>query len=235
MKKNLIATFAAVFTAVLILAGCASSPAAQPSQTSADEMILAAKGEVTAIETLDGNTKITVDGSGIESDATYPLLILNMTDKTPVEANGETKDYTDGSLQVGDIVEVYLSPTTPVTASEPPMATPDRIAVTQPAPEGGAAADVKTEYKGTITEITNDNENALVYVQKEENGEPTDDLRAVVSGDTVITSEKTGDSLSLGDLQAGQKITVTTDGRATFSIPPQAVAKSIVIHDAQEK
>ncbi|MEG0784636.1 MAG: hypothetical protein RR389_04345, partial [Christensenella sp.] len=72
-------------------------------------------------------TSITVNGSEIDSQASYKLMVLNVSDKTPVVIDSKTENYTDGTLLIGDNVEVYLSPNTPVTASEPPMANPDKI------------------------------------------------------------------------------------------------------------
>ena len=72
-------------------------------------------------------------------------------------------------------------------------------------------------------------------MQNEPDGEPVNDLRAVVSSDTKITSEDTGSNMAVADLAVGQKVTVSTDGRMTFSIPPQANAQTILVHDAQAK
>ena len=41
--------------------------------------------------------------------------------------------------------------------------------------------------------------------------------------------------MAVADLAVGQKVTVSTDGRMTFSIPPQANAQTILVHDAQAK
>ena len=241
MKKNTLGTLALVFGSLFILAACAAAPPSV-SETEGDELMLAAKGEITNIETNGDTTSITVDGSNIKSNAAYRLLIAHLQNETPVIKDGNASAYTDGLLHVGDQVAVYLTPNAPVTASEPPQATPEKIVITERAPEGtsgvGSAApsDVKTEYEGSITEITLDGEYYLVYVQKEKNGEPTGDLRAVVSGDTEIVSEKREASgLKPEELKVGDKVTVTTNGTATFSIPPQASAQKIVIHDAEGK
>ncbi|BDF58580.1 hypothetical protein CE91St36_13970 [Christensenellaceae bacterium] len=240
MKKNILGTLAIAFGSIFIFAACTAVPASPP-QTESSDLILAAKGEITNIET-DGDTaSLTIDGSGVESDAAYQLLIVHPTNETPLIENGNASAYEPASLQVGDKIAVFLSPNAPVTASEPPQATPEKIVVTERAAQGAgtessASADVKTEYEGSITEITPDGDYYLVYLQKEENGEPAHDLRAVVSSDTEIVSEKREASgLAPNELKIGDKVTVTTNGIATFSIPPQASAQKIVIHDAQEK
>ena len=102
--------------------------------------------------------------------------------------------------------------------------------------DSGTAAGVQKEFGGTITEINEDGDYLLVYVQKAEGGDAADDLRAVVSADTVISSEsEPGKALAAEALATGQRVTVTTDGRMTFSIPPQAIAQAIVLHDAEAK
>lgn len=241
MKKNILGTLAIAFGSIFIFAACTAVPASSP-QTESSDLILAAKGEITNIET-DGDTaSLTIDGSGVESDAVYQLLIVHPTNETPLIENGNASAYEPASLQVGDKIAVFLSPNAPVTASEPPQATPEKIVVTERAAqsmagtESSASADVKTEYEGSITEITPDGDYYLVYVQKEKGGEPVHDLRAVVSSDTEIVSEKREASgLTPDELKIGDKVTVITNGIATFSIPPQASAQKIVIHDAQEK
>ena len=244
MKKSFIGIAALAVCSIFIFMGCApAAPATQPEPSpspSGDGLVLAAKGEITDIAANDGGTSITVDGSNTESGATYQLLIANMTDKVPVVSDGEQENYADGSLNVGDTVEIYLNETTPVTASEPPMATPEKVVVTArgDGASGGAVntPDLHKDFGGTIIEISPDGEYYLVYVQKEEGGEPVNDLRAVVSADTEIVSEKLEASgLKPEDLKVGDKVTVTTDGRMTFSIPPQASAQKIVIHDAETK
>lgn len=241
MKKNVVGTLAAAICSIFLLASCAPAPATG-MQPSGNDLILAAKGEVTHIETSGDTTSITVDGDDTDSNAAYKLLVAHLTGETPVIDNGNASAYTDGSLSVGDEVEIYLAPNTPVTASEPPQAMPVKVVVTEREAEGSPAAgasgpaDVKTEYEGKITEITPDGEYYLVYVQKEENGDPLDDLRAVVSSDTKIISEqREASGLTPGELQVGDEVTVTTNGIATFSIPPQSSAQKIVIHDAGDK
>lgn len=244
MKKSLIGLLAVALCSAFIFAGCAPMPAAQSpaaSQAPGNVTILVAKGEITDITAKDGNTSITVDGSGTESEATYNLFVANVTEKTPVQIDGKESSYTSGSFKVGDKVEIYLNENAPVTASEPPTGTPERIVLVargsgEQAGTTNAPADVQTEFEGTITEITADGEYYLAYVQKEANGEPANDLRAVVSNDTTIVSEKLEASgLKPEELKVGDKVTVTTDGIMTFSIPPQASAQKIVIHDAQAK
>lgn len=229
MKKGFFGAMAFVVCSLFVFAGC--SPAAGPSASAPadNDLILAAAGTVTDITTVDGTTSITVDGSGTNSGATYQSMILHITDKTPVEKDGETATYTADSINVGDTVEAYFTASTPVTASEPPQGTPDKIVVIAQ-DDGGTIADVQKEFGGTITEINEDGDYLLVYVQKAEGGDAVDDLRAVVSADTVISSESEPDrTLTAGDLAIGQKVTVTTDGRMTFSIPPQANAQTIVL------
>ena len=229
MKKGLFGTLALAVCSLFVLAGCS---AAKPSAP-ADGLVLAAAGIVTDITTADGTTSITVDGSNTDSGATYQSMILHTTDKTPVERDGETVMYEDGSINVGDAIEAYFAASTPVTASEPPQGTPDKIVVTAQG-DSGTAAGVQKEFGGTITEINEDGDYLLVYVQKAEGGDAADDLRAVVSADTVISSEsEPGKALAAEALATGQRVTVTTDGRMTFSIPPQANAQAIVLHDAE--
>ncbi len=245
-KRNLIGILATALCSIFVFAGCApaapaatEAPSASSSAAPGGALILGAKGEITEITSANGTTSLTVNGGGIESEATYNLLIANMTDNVVVEIDGKQENFSDGMLGVGDIVEIYLGEGNPVTASEPPMATPDKVVVTQKvaaAGESGAPAAVQTEFEGTITEITPDNDYYLVYVQKEEGGEPVNDLIAVASSDTTIVSEKLEASgLKPEELKVGDKVTVTTDGRMTFSIPPQSSAVKIVIHDAEAK
>ena len=225
MKKLLLGALALTVCSLFLFAGCA--PSSAPSDTD-EELTLTAAGTVTDIvSSEDGTASITVDGSGMESDAVYQLMILHVANGTVVEADGKTDTYRDGMIKVGDTVEAYFLPTAPVTASEPPQGTPEKIVVTA----SGSSSDVQREFQGTITEIDKDNDYLLVYVQSGEDSEPADDLRAVVSSDTVITSESAPEqALSMDDLAVGQAVTVTTDGRMTFSIPPQANALSIVLH-----
>lgn len=239
MKKSLFGILAVAVCSIFIFAGCAPAPAAD-SAAPGGALILGAKGEITDIVTRDGNTSITVDGSNTDSDATYQLLIANMTNKIPVEIDGKQQDYAEGMLNIGDEVEIYLGEGNPVTASEPPMATPDKVVVTERSDDVTSGAlntpDVQTEFDGTITEITSDKDYYLVYVKDSEDSEPVDDLIAVVSGDTTIVSEKLEASgLKPEELKVGDQVTVTTDGRMTFSIPPQSNAQKVVIHDAQAK
>ena len=197
--------------------------------------MLAAAGTVTDITTANGTASITVDGSNAESGAAYQSMILHMTDQTPVEKDGVTGVYEEGAVNIGDTVKAYFSASTPVTASEPPQGTPDKLVVTAQG-DGGADADVQKEFEGTITEISRDGDYFLIYIQKEEGGDAVNDLRAVVSADTAISSGKEPDkAFTMEDLAKGQKVTVTTDGRMTFSIPPQANAQTIVLHDAEAK
>ncbi len=239
MKKSILGTLAIAVCSVFLLAACAPAPA--PDVTpSEDDLVLAAKGEITNIEASGNTTSITVDGTDKQSSATYPVLLAHLSGETPIMDGGNVSAYTDGALGLGDDVEIYLSSLTPVTASEPPQATPVKVVVTKRSDNSAAQAgssetpDVKTTFEGTITEITPDNEYYLVYIKAGENSEPVDDLIAVVSSDTVISSEKTESSgYQPEDLSVGQDVTVTTDGKMTFSIPPQANAQTIIIHDAQ--
>lgn len=235
MKKGLPGTLALAVCSLFIFAGCAPAAQPAPSVSAGDDLILAVAGTVTDITNADGTTSITVDGSNTQTDATYQSMILHTTDKTPVEKDGTTGTYTEGAIGIGDTVEAYFSASAPITASEPPQGTPDKIVVTAQAGEAGSA-DMQKEFDGTITEISKDNDYLLVYVQNEEGGDAVNDLRAVVSADTAISSESDPDkALTMEDLAKGQKVTVTTDGRMTFSIPPQANAQAIVLHDAQAK
>ncbi|MEA5003873.1 MAG: hypothetical protein VB081_10275 [Christensenella sp.] len=240
MKKSILGTLAIAVCSVFLLSACtpAPVPSAAPSE---DELVLAAKGEITNIATSGDTTSITVDGTDTKSDASYKILVAHLSTETPLIENGNVSAYTDGALSRGDEVEIYLSPLTPVTASEPPQATPVKVVVTEREDDNAQAGaaetpDVKKEFDGTITEITPDNEYYLVYVKDDEDSEPLDDLIAVVSNDTIISSEKTESSgYKPEDLKVGQKVTVTTDGRMTFSIPPQASAQTVVIHDTEDK
>lgn len=232
MKKKLPGILAVAICSVFIFAGCAPAPAAE-SQAPQGELVLAITGEITSVESENGNTSITVDAGASGSDSTYQLMVLNVNGNTPIEENGQSASYKEGSLTVGDAIEVYLAPNTPVTASEPPMANPDKIVLIARA--GGddlAGPDVQQSFEGTITEITKDQDYDLVYVQKEPDGQPVDDLRAIVSAETIIQAESAPDqALTPADLKVGQKVTVTTDGRMTFSIPPQANAQIVIIND----
>ena len=133
MKKILIVALAAVFCAAFTFAGCSASNGSSASQSAAasqsaqDDQILAVKGEITEI-TVNGDTTSVTVSNGSE-DAAYQTLVLNITDDTPIEINGKTDDYDDGMLKIGDSVEAYLSSNSPVTASEPPIATPNRVVV----------------------------------------------------------------------------------------------------------
>lgn len=235
MKKSLLGTLALAICSLFVLAGCSPAPEPSVSASPSDDLILAVTGTVTDITMADGTTSITVDGSDTDSGATYQSMILHLTDQTPVEKDGGTSSYQEGTIHVGDTVEAYFLASTPVTASEPPQGSPDKLIVTAQE-EGGMTADVQKEFDGTITEITEDGDYLLVYVQKAEGGDAVDDLRAVVSADTIISSEsEPGKTLAMKDLAKGQKVTVTTDGRMTFSIPPQANAQTIVLHGAEAK
>ncbi|MEG0784637.1 MAG: hypothetical protein RR389_04350, partial [Christensenella sp.] len=95
--------------------------------------------------------------------------------------------------------------------------------------------EVKTNFDGTITELAKDGDYLIAYIRNDIGGEATNDLRAVISSDTVITASDGKDVLTVDKLATGQKVTVTTDGRMTFSIPPQANAQSIIIKETAVK
>lgn len=232
MKKSFLGILAVTVSSLFLFAGCAPAPASE-SPVPTEDLILAITGEVTEVVPSDDVTQITVDaGKDGSSQSNYTLMILNVDKNVPVTLDGQTENFKEGAVSVGDAIEVYLSPTTPVTASEPPQATPDSIVIV--AQSGGTLLEGstgQTSVTGEITEITKDKDYYLVYVQNEPDG----DLRAVVSSDTKITSEDTGNSMAATDLAVGQKVTVSTDGRMTFSIPPQANAQTILVHDAQAK
>ncbi|MEG2188393.1 MAG: hypothetical protein RRY08_01035 [Christensenella sp.] len=228
MKKGLLGAFIIALCSIFVFVGCA------PAAPAGDDLVLAVSGTVSEIQTTDGNTSITVDGSEIDSQASYKLMVLNVSDKTPVVIDSKAENYTDGTLLIGDNVEVYLSPNTPVTASEPPMANPDKIVVTARA-NAATTDEVKTNFDGTITELAKDGDYLIAYIRNDIGGEATNDLRAVISSDTVITASDGNDVLTIDKLATGQKVTVTTDGRMTFSIPPQANAQSIIIKETAVK
>lgn len=236
MKKSFLGILAVTVSSLFLLAGCAPAPASE-SPVPTEDLILAITGEVTEVVPSDDVTQITVDaGKDGSSQSNYSLMILNVDKNVPVTLDGQTENFKEGAISVGDAIEVYLSPTTPVTASEPPQATPVSIVIV--AQSGGTLLEGstgQTSVTGEITEITKDKDYYLVYVQNEPDGEPVNDLRAVVSSDTKITSEDTGSNMAATDLAVGQKVTVSTDGRMTFSIPPQANAQTILVHDAQAK
>ena len=174
------------------------------------------------------------DGS---SQSNYSLMILNVDKNVPVTLDGQTENFKEGAISVGDAIEVYLSPHHSCDRFRAAAAnTPVSIVIV--AQSGGTLLEGstgQTSVTGEITEITKDKDYYLVYVQNEPDGEPVNDLRAVVSSDTKSLRKTLESNMAVADLAVGQKVTVSTDGRMTFSIPPQANAQTILVHDAQAK
>lgn len=170
-------------------------------------------------------TEVTEDGI-LVSDSYLGDVLVKIDENTKiVNTEGAVEDV---SLITKDMtLGVEYSPA--MTASIPAQTTAVKIILTNfpvDMPEVDAEVEVQpeeaVEFSGVITEI----EGELVLVG---NPEDANAVRLVVTENTEIKHETNRRAYRLEDLEVGMTISGTHSAAATFSLPPQSEAFSIVI------
>ena len=186
MKKGLFGTLA-----LARMLPCLFSRAVRRAKPSvpADGLVRAARGYRDGHHNGGWDHQHLVDGSNhfLDSGATYQSMIHHTTDKTP--SKGTVKRLcmrTAHKCRRRDRSPVALPP--PVTASEPPQRNPDKIVVTAQG-DSGTAAGVQKEFGRNDYGDQRGWRLPSRLCAKGRGGDAADDLRAVVSADTVISSE----------------------------------------------
>lgn len=170
-------------------------------------------------------TEVTEDGI-LVSDSYLGDVLVKIDENTEiVNTEGAVEDV---SLITKDMtLGVEYSPA--MTASIPAQTTAVKIIIQNlpvDMPEVDAEVEVQpeeaVEFSGVITEIDGEN----VYV-----GERGDEgaVHLIVTENTEIKHEMNRRAYRLEDLEVGMTVSGTHSAAATFSIPPQSVAFSIVI------
>ncbi len=117
MKKTSILSLLVLAT-VLLFCACAPDPF--------PDLALYQTGIVTDIDNRDGYSTLTIADE--ESASTgFAAFIATVDADTPVYADGQMSTFGQVPFAVGDQVEIYMSGSTPVTASLPPQGTPGGI------------------------------------------------------------------------------------------------------------
>ena len=248
MKKILIFVIAAVM--IFALAGCTANeapaesttedptlnePATMPEEpidvmpevepgTVADENVVGVMGFVTSIEEAGGGFSVMVEALGMQTEATYSEMQLFIDPSVMITDEDGTNSFEEiDDIEIGDLIKAYFSPNAAIAASEPAQGTPMEVVIVCDMEDG------VYHYDGKITEITEEGENLLVYIKDDEDSQPAEDVIAVVSPASFII--KNGEAVKAADLAVGMEVEITTDGTATRSLPPQAVAYFMEIED----
>ncbi len=170
-------------------------------------------------------TEVTEDGILVD-DAKLGDVLVKLDENTVV-INSEGNPEDPSLIKDGMTLLIEYSPA--MTMSIPAQSTAVKIIIEDlpvNMPELDAEVEVQPEeavaFSGVITEI----EDELVLV-----GNPEDEgaVRLVVTENTEIKHEMNRRLYRLEDLEVGMTISGTHSGAATFSIPPQSEAYSIVI------
>ncbi len=168
-------------------------------------------------------TEVTEDGILVNDSSLGDVLVRIDENTVIVNNEGNTED---ASLIAKDMtLGVEYSPA--MTASIPAQTTAikiiiENLPVDMPEVDAEVQPEEAVSFSGVITEI--DGESVLV-------GEVTDAnaVRLIVTENTEIKHEMNRRAYRLEDLEVGMTISGTHSGAATFSIPPQSEAFSIVI------
>ncbi len=170
-------------------------------------------------------TEVSEDGI-LVSDATRGDVLIKLDENTVV-VNSEGNPEDPALITAGMQLDVEYGPA--MTMSIPAQTTAVKIII-QDLPVNTPALDAEVEvqpeeavaFSGVITEI--DGELVTVGNPREEGA-----VRLVVSENTEIKHEMNRRLYRLEDLEVGMTISGTHSAAATFSLPPQSVAYSIVI------
>lgn len=168
-------------------------------------------------------TEVTEDGILVNDSSLGDVLVRIDENTVIVNNEGNTED---ASLIAKDMtLGVEYSPA--MTASIPAQTTAikiiiENLPVDMPEVDAEVQPEEAVSFSGVITEI--DGESVLIGKADEAGS-----VRLIVTENTEIKHEMNRRAYRLEDLEVGMTISGTHSGAATFSIPPQSEAFSIVI------
>ncbi len=160
------------------------------------------------------------EDSIVVSDDFLGEVVVFITEESQITKGLDRRIYGIDDLAEGTRIEIEYAPA--MTASLPPQASAVRINILDAMVEIEETEEVEDlTFSGEITEIDGE----LVTISGKE------EIRLVVSEETVITKGLDRRIYKIDDLEVGMKISGTHAEAMTYSLPPQTQALTISIEN----
>ncbi len=244
MKKLLLVMLCATLGLALVACGQSSKIPEQTPDITGQIAEIIGEGETVQLRIVAND----------QNESSHTEAIANLSEETVIVLSDGSTEFSEQFL-VGQTVSVYgngimtmsIPPQVPASVivmldQEPATVSNDGIASMLPEEgEGGPVADIpeaphmEVAIIGTISEVSEEQGFPVLLVKATEDNETANnEMKIMVSADTVINDAETFYEVESYEFKVGEKISVQTNGITTRSIPPQATAMHIDLLEAAE-